>query len=43
MDGIGGDDPISVLRLHPLKGDGAVGSGIDAGSWLANRLCTKLM
>ena len=43
MDCIRGDYPVSILRLRPLQGDGHVGGGIDAGSRLANRLCTKLM
>lgn len=43
MNGIGGDDSISILRLCPLQGDGRAGGGIDAGSRLANRLCAKLM
>ena len=42
MDGVRGDDPISILGLHPLQGDGGVVGGVDAGSWLANRLCTNV-
>ena len=39
MDGVGGDDSISVPRLCPLQRDRGISGGIDAGSWLSNWLC----
>ena len=42
MDGVGGDDSVGILRLHPLQGDGGVGGGIDGWSWLSNRRCVGI-
>ena len=42
MDGVGGDDSVGLLRLHPLQGDGGVGGDIDGWSWLSNRRCVGI-